>query len=106
MPCRYQKHAVQQDGRIRHLEQELKAASLEITKLKAVIGSSNIVKQAEVNEWIQPKIPKQGATGSLFMIPLNSNLETDSVCWKHTCWKLSSSVQVCRSKRIGESTQV
>jgi hypothetical protein len=52
MSCRYQEQAIQQDERIRHLEQELKAARLEIAKLKAVIGSSNIVKQAEVNGWI------------------------------------------------------
>jgi hypothetical protein len=31
--CRYQKHAIQQDERIRHLEEELKGAKLEITKL-------------------------------------------------------------------------
>jgi hypothetical protein len=31
---------------------------LEITKLKAVIGNSNIVKQADVNDWIKPKYSK------------------------------------------------
>jgi hypothetical protein len=40
MSRRYQKHAVQQEGRIGHLEQELTAARHEITKLKTVIGSS------------------------------------------------------------------
>jgi hypothetical protein len=44
MSCRYQKHAIQQDERIRLLEQELKAGRLEITKLQAVIGTNNIVK--------------------------------------------------------------
>jgi hypothetical protein len=58
MSCRYQKHAVQQDERSQNLEQELKAARPEITELKAVIGSSNIVKQAEVNDWIKPKNSK------------------------------------------------
>jgi hypothetical protein len=57
---RYQKHAIQQDERIRHLEQELKAARHEVTKLKVVIGSSNIVKQAEVNNWIKPRNSKAG----------------------------------------------
>jgi len=37
------------------MEQDLKAARLEITKLQAVIGSSNIVNQPEVNNWIKPK---------------------------------------------------
>jgi hypothetical protein len=51
MSYRYQKYAIQQDERIRYLEQESKAAKLKITKLKAVIGSSsNIVKQVEVND--------------------------------------------------------
>jgi hypothetical protein len=82
MSYRYQKHAIQQDERLRHLEQELKATSLDISKLKAVIGSSNIVKQVEVNDWIKPKTSKRGSTGSQLMIPLNSNLERDSLCWK------------------------
>jgi hypothetical protein len=55
MSCRYQKHAIQQDGRIRHLEEELMAARIEITKLKAVIGSINVVRQADGNDWIKPK---------------------------------------------------
>jgi hypothetical protein len=50
MSCRYQKHAIQQDERNRHLEHELKAARHDTTKLKAVTGSSNIVKQADVND--------------------------------------------------------
>jgi predicted RNase H-like nuclease (RuvC/YqgF family) len=37
--CRYQKHAKHQEERIRHLEQELKSAREEISKLKAVNGS-------------------------------------------------------------------
>jgi (p)ppGpp synthase/HD superfamily hydrolase len=55
---RHQKHAIQQDERTKHLEQELNAARLEITKLKAAIGSNNIVKQAEVNDWMKPKNSK------------------------------------------------
>jgi hypothetical protein len=43
---------------MRHLEQELKAARHEINKLKVVIGSSSIVQQADVNDWIKPKISK------------------------------------------------
>jgi len=46
---------VQQEERIRHLEQELKAARHEITKLKAVIGSSTVVEQIDLNDWIKPK---------------------------------------------------
>jgi hypothetical protein len=53
MSCRYQKLAIQRDERIRYLEQELKAVRLEITKLKAVIGSSNIVNMADVKDNIQ-----------------------------------------------------
>jgi hypothetical protein len=47
-----------QEERLRHLEQELNVARLEITMLKAVIGSSRIVKQADVNDWIKPKNSK------------------------------------------------
>jgi hypothetical protein len=49
---------VQQEERIRHLEQELKAARLEMTKLKDIIGSSSIVEHANLNDWIKPKKPK------------------------------------------------
>jgi predicted aminopeptidase len=52
---------VQQDERLRHLEQELKAARHEITKLKAVIGSSSIVEKIDVNDWIKPKNSKSSS---------------------------------------------
>jgi hypothetical protein len=103
MSYRYQKHAIQQDERIRHLEQELKAVRLEITKLKAVIGSSNIVKQAEVNDWIKPKNSKaRGHTFSSHDPPQLQLRNRFSVL--ETQWKLSSRVKVCWSKRTGEST--
>jgi hypothetical protein len=57
---RHKKHAIKQDERMRHLEQELNVAKLEITKLKAVIGSNRIVKQADINDWIKPKNSKAG----------------------------------------------
>jgi hypothetical protein len=60
MSCKYQKHAVQHDKRLRQLEKKLKAVRLKITKLKAVIGSSYIVMQAVVNDWIKPKNSKAG----------------------------------------------
>jgi hypothetical protein len=47
MSCRYQKHAIQHDERIRHLEQESKVARFEITKLEAVIGRSTIIVREE-----------------------------------------------------------
>jgi hypothetical protein len=56
-------HAIQQDEKIRHLEQELKAARLEITKLKAVNGSSSSsssVMWADINGWIKPENSKTG----------------------------------------------
>jgi hypothetical protein len=94
------KHEIQQDKRIGHLEQELKAARLEITKLKAVIVSSNIVKQAEINDWIKTKNSKAG--GSTFSVYDPPQLQfrtpkpkTDSLCWKQTHWKLSSKAKVC-----------
>jgi hypothetical protein len=71
--CRYERHAVQQEKSIRHLEQELKAARYEVTKVKAVIGSSGIVEQADLVTGSNLKTPKPGATGSLLMMPLNSN---------------------------------
>jgi hypothetical protein len=55
MSCRYWKHAVQQEGRIRHLKQGLKAARHEATKLKSVIGSSSTAEQANLNDWIKPE---------------------------------------------------
>jgi hypothetical protein len=42
MPCKYQKHARCQDGRIRYLEQELKVKGEEINFLKAGNNSSKI----------------------------------------------------------------
>jgi hypothetical protein len=41
---------VQPEERIRHLEQELKAARHEITNMKAVIGSSNFAEQVYLND--------------------------------------------------------
>jgi hypothetical protein len=55
MSCKYQKHAKQQEWRIRHLEQELKATREEISRLKAVNNSSSVRKQRNVNNWIIPK---------------------------------------------------
>jgi hypothetical protein len=73
MSCRYQQPTVQQERRIRHLEQELKAVRHEITKLKAVIGSSNIAEQADLNDWIKPKNSK--ARGLRFSVDNASQLQ-------------------------------
>jgi len=105
MSCRYQKHALQQEGRIKHLEQEVKAARCETTVLKAVISSSSIVEQANLNDWIKPKNSK--ASGRRFSADDAPQIQLrDSMCWKQTQWKMSSRIQVCWSKRSGESTQV
>jgi hypothetical protein len=45
IPCKYQKHVKQQEGRIRNLEREKKAAREEICKLKAGSVSSNFMEQ-------------------------------------------------------------
>jgi hypothetical protein len=53
-------------------KQELKAARHENTKPKAVIGSSSIVEQADLGDWIKPKDYK--ASGHRFsVLCLNSN---------------------------------
>jgi hypothetical protein len=44
--------------RIRHLEQESKAAREEISKLKAVNGSSSTVEQPNLNDWTKQKNSK------------------------------------------------
>jgi hypothetical protein len=46
---------MQQEERTRYLEQELEATRHEITKLKAVIGSSSIAEKADLNDWFKPK---------------------------------------------------
>jgi hypothetical protein len=56
--CKYQKHAKQQEWRIRHFEQELKAAREEISRMKAVNVSSSVRKQRNSNNWITPKNSK------------------------------------------------
>jgi hypothetical protein len=53
--CKYQRHVKQQEWRIRHLEQELKAAREEISRLKAVNVSSSVRKQGNSNNCITPK---------------------------------------------------
>jgi hypothetical protein len=51
--CKYQKHVKRQEWRIRHLEQEFKAAREEISRLKAVNVSSSVRKQTNSNNWKQ-----------------------------------------------------
>jgi predicted RNase H-like nuclease (RuvC/YqgF family) len=58
LSCKYQKHVKQLEWRIRHLEQKLKAAREEISRLKAVNVSSRVRKQRNSNHWITPKISK------------------------------------------------
>jgi hypothetical protein len=94
MSYKSQKHAIQQDERIRCLEQELKAARLEITKLKAEIGSSNIVKKTDVNDWIKPKNSK--AVGRRFSARDAPPLQLrNRFSVLETYWKLSSRIHDC-----------
>jgi hypothetical protein len=58
MPCKYQKHAKHQEGVIRHLEQELKAAREDISRLRAENVSSSIREQGKLEIWIKPKNSK------------------------------------------------
>jgi hypothetical protein len=58
MSCKYQKHAKHQEGKIRHLEQELKAAREEISRLRAGNISSSIREQCKLETWIKPKNSK------------------------------------------------
>jgi len=52
------------------------------------------------------KTPKQGATGSLLMIPLNTNLETDAVCWKQTLEAVQQSPSLLKQEDRGVNTSV
>jgi cell division protein FtsB len=54
VPCKFQRHAKQQEGRIRHLEQELKIAREEICKLKAGNICSNYIEES-AGSWKKPK---------------------------------------------------
>jgi hypothetical protein len=56
--CKYQKNAKHQKGRIRHLEQQLKAAREEISRLKAGNVSSISREQGKLETWIKPKNSK------------------------------------------------
>jgi hypothetical protein len=59
MSCKYQKHARYQEGNIRYLEQELKAAREEINFLKIGNTSSKIKDQDNLSDfWIKPKNSK------------------------------------------------
>jgi hypothetical protein len=107
MSCRYQKHAIQQDERIRHLEQELKAARFEITKLKAVIGKSNIVKQTDVNDRLKPKNSK--AAGCRFSAHDPPQLQLRnrfSVLETHTLEAVQQSPGLLKQKERGVNTSV
>jgi hypothetical protein len=61
--CKYQKHAKHQEGKIRHLEQELKAAREEISRLKAGNVSSGSREQGKLETWIKPKNSKSRCRG-------------------------------------------
>jgi hypothetical protein len=51
------KACVHQEGKILHLQNESKAIREEISKIKAVIGNSSSVKNANLNDWTKPKNP-------------------------------------------------
>jgi hypothetical protein len=64
MSRKYQKHAKYQEGRIRFLEQELKAAREEIKFLKAGNTNRKIMDQENSSDfWISQKILSPGPTG-------------------------------------------
>jgi hypothetical protein len=58
MPCKYQRNSKKQEERIRHLEQELKAAREEICKPKAGNISSSFTEQDILGHWKKPKNSK------------------------------------------------
>jgi len=62
MSCKYQKHIKHQEGRIRYLELELRAARDEINSLKNR-NTSNLVRDSDnTNDiWLKPKNPKSRA---------------------------------------------
>jgi hypothetical protein len=62
MSCKYQKHIKHQEGRIRYLELELKAARDEINSLKNK-NTNNLVRGSDnTNDiWFKPKNPKSRA---------------------------------------------
>jgi hypothetical protein len=64
---------MQEEERIRYLEQELKAVRHEITELKAAIGTSSIAEVSDINDWTSPKKSKARAASSLLVMPLNSS---------------------------------
>jgi hypothetical protein len=58
MSWKYQKHAKQQEWRIRHLKKELKKAREAISRLKAVNVSSSVKEQRNLKNWIILKTSK------------------------------------------------
>jgi hypothetical protein len=109
--CKYQKHVKQQEWRIGHLEQELKAAREEISRLKAV----NVRKQRNSNNWITSKNSKSrchrfSAADDAPLVQLSNRfsvLETDTlefgqkspVLLKHEHKKVKSFAGKSESKR-------
>ena len=62
MPCKYQKHIKYQEGRIRYLEMELKAARDEVNLLKNRNMSNKISDKDNANDnWLKPKNSKSRA---------------------------------------------
>jgi hypothetical protein len=105
MSCKYQKHAKHQEGKIRRLEQELKAAREEISRLKAGNVSSSIREQGKLETWIKPKNSKSRcrrfSANDAPQVRLNnrfSELETytldvdqqSPVLLKHECLEIKS----------------
>jgi hypothetical protein len=71
MSCKYQECAKYQEGKIRFLEPELKAAREEIIFLKAGNTSSKIKDQDNSSDfWIKSKYLSPRPTGSLLMMRL------------------------------------
>jgi choline kinase len=68
IPCKYQMHVKQQEGRIRHLKKELKAVRLGIFKLKTGNVTSDFMEQDNSRNWNETNIPTPGPIGSLQMM--------------------------------------
>jgi hypothetical protein len=51
IPCKYQKHVKLQEGRIGHLERELKTAIEEVFKPKAGNVRANLMEQNNLGNW-------------------------------------------------------
>jgi hypothetical protein len=86
MSCKYQKHAKHQEGRVRYLEQELKVAREEISRLRDGNVSSSIREQCKLETWIKPKNSKSWchrfSADDTSQVRLNNRVKERSYYWE------------------------